>query len=76
MDATNSQTDVSHTESVLLTAEQVAAMLACSVRHVRRLADRSAMPKAVKLGSLVRWRREDIEQWIAAGCPAGKAGKP
>ena len=54
----------------LLTVRQVAAMLGCSARHVYRLADRGAMPRPTKLGDvLVRWRRIEIESWLAAGCP-------
>jgi excisionase family DNA binding protein len=43
--------------------------LGCSSRHVRRLADVGRMPRPIKLGSLVRWPRSVIEQWIADGCP-------
>jgi excisionase family DNA binding protein len=46
----------------------VAALLDCSPRHVYRLADRGAMPPPVKVGTLVRWARKSIEEWIAAGC--------
>ena len=56
-------------ETKLLNVDDVAAYLTYSTRHVRRLADAGAMPRPVKLGTLVRWRREDIEQWIADGCP-------
>jgi excisionase family DNA binding protein len=55
--------------AALLTVESVAEMLACSTRHVRRLADGGRMPAPVRLGALIRWRRADIEEWIAAGCP-------
>lgn len=27
-------------------------------------------PELVKIGSMIRWRRREIEGWIAAGCPA------
>jgi predicted DNA-binding transcriptional regulator AlpA len=48
----------------------VARLLQCSVRHVRRLADRDAMPRPVRLGALTRWRRVEIDRWIESGCPA------
>ena len=54
----------------LLDVRAVAALLGCSVRHVYRLADRGAMPPAVRLGALVRWRRQDLEDWLAHGCPS------
>jgi excisionase family DNA binding protein len=53
----------------LLDVEQVAAILNCSVRHVYRLSDAGRMPPRLRLGSLVRWRRQDIDTWLADGCP-------
>jgi predicted DNA-binding transcriptional regulator AlpA len=43
--------------------------LGCSPRHVNRLADSGRRPRPVKLGSLIRWPRAVIEQWINDGCP-------
>lgn len=64
----------------LLDVHGVAALLNCSARHVYRLSDAGKMPAPLKLGSLVRWNRTAIEDWIAADCPAvrrsGKAVKP
>jgi len=54
----------------LLDANAVAEMLGCSTRHVYRLSDAGRMPRPVKLGALVRWSRDALESWIAAGCPA------
>lgn len=53
----------------MLTVHDVARMLNCSARTVYRLCDSGRMPRSVKLGTLVRWQREAIEQWIAGGCP-------
>ena len=53
----------------LLSVDQLAEMIACSVRHVRRLADAGAMPAPVRVGALVRWPAQDIDDWIQAGCP-------
>ena len=58
----------------LLDVGTVAAMLSCSARHVYRLADADRLPRPVKLGSLVRWRADEIAEWIAAGCPAKRSG--
>jgi excisionase family DNA binding protein len=52
----------------LLDVKAVALLLDCSTRHVRRLADYGQLPPPVKLGALVRWRRSDIDTWIANGC--------
>lgn len=54
----------------LLDVEHVADMLGCSRRHVYRLSDAGKMPAPVRLGSLVRWNRSVLEDWLAAGCPA------
>jgi excisionase family DNA binding protein len=54
--------------AVLLNVEEVARALSCSPRHVRRLADAGTMPRPLKLGSLVRWRKADIEKWLGDGC--------
>jgi len=57
-------------DPALLDVRQVAAALGCSPRHVYRLADSGRMPRSLKLGSLVRWRRDELKAWIADGCPA------
>ncbi len=57
-------------ESALLDVQQVAALLRCSERHVYRLADSAQMPRPLKLGALVRWRRDEIERWVFEGCPS------
>ena len=54
----------------LLTVHEVADLLHCSARTVYRLADSGRMPRPVRLGALVRWRRATINDWIDAGCPA------
>ena len=53
----------------LLDVKAVSAMLTCSTRHVYRLADAGLMPRPIKLGALVRWRRDELTEWRAAGCP-------
>ena len=57
-------------QSALLDVTQVAKLLKCSPRTVYRLRDGDRMPRPVNLGALVRWRRVDIENWIADGCRA------
>jgi len=52
----------------LLDVQAVAQLLDCSARHVYRLSDAGRMPAPVKLGSLVRWSRQSLEDWIAGGC--------
>ena len=59
----------------LLDVRQVAAMLGASVRHIYRLADAGKMPSPVRLGALVRWPRQAVLSWIAAGCPSVRSTK-
>lgn len=56
-------------DAELHTADDVAGLLQCSVRHVWRLHDSGDMPAAVRIGRLVRWPKSLIASWIADGCP-------
>lgn len=58
----------------LIPIKEVARMCGISERHTNRLRDRGLMPRPVRLGGSIRWRRTEIEKWIADGCPA-VAGK-
>jgi excisionase family DNA binding protein len=63
-------------ETALLDVRAVARLLDCSVRHVYRLSEMGLMPAPIKLGTLVRWSRRAIDEWIATGCkPATTAGR-
>ncbi len=63
--------------AALLDVQAVAALLDCSPRHGYRLSDGGRMPAPRRLGSLVRWSRQELLAWIADGCrsirPAGRA---
>ena len=65
MTTVSSPADVS---AKLLDVRGVAEMLGCSTRHIYRLSDAGRMPSPVKLGSLVRWRANAINEWIDDGC--------
>jgi predicted DNA-binding transcriptional regulator AlpA len=60
-------------EPCLVTAVEVAKLLHVSTRTLWRLRSGGQMPQPVRLGGAVRWRIEDIKNWIAAGCPAEQA---
>lgn len=62
------------TAAQLLDVKAVAQLLDCSARHIYRLADSGDMPRPVRLGALVRWSRQSVLDWIAAGCPR-RAGR-
>lgn len=55
--------------SLLLTAADLAREFRCNVQTIRRHAKSGFLPPPVKLGRQVRWRRADIVDWIGAGCP-------
>ena len=58
----------------LLSREQVAALLAISVRSVRRYTDTGRLP-SVHVGRNIRYRRADVEQLIAReGARSGQEG--
>ena len=37
-------------------------------RHVRRLSDAGRIPGPVRIGILLRWNRQERDNWIAGGC--------
>jgi excisionase family DNA binding protein len=55
-------------EAALLDVRSVAGLLGCSTRHVFRLADTGKLPAPIRIGRLVRWRRADLDTWLAS-CP-------
>jgi len=57
---------------VLLTVKEVAELLGFSERTVYRLADSGTMPGPIKIGASVRWRKNELDQWIEEGCPANQ----
>lgn len=56
-------------EPDLLSMKETAAKLDCSTRHVRRLADAGKAPRPIRLGASIKWRRSELDAWIADGCP-------
>ena len=54
--------------ATLLDVKAVASILGCSARSVYRLSDSGRMPGPVRLGAMVRWNRDDINDWLAGGC--------
>lgn len=56
---------------ILIKSEDVAEMVGgCTVRHLQNLVKRKLMPAPIKIGGMVRFRKQDIVDWIEAGCPA------
>lgn len=59
-------------EKLLCSYEDVSSpsLMDCTPRHVQNLVKKGLMPQPIKIGGNVRFRRQEILDWIAAGCPA------
>ncbi len=57
------------TESVLVTSAELAKLLHISTRTLWRMKSSGQLPDPLRLGGAVRWRMEEIQKWIADGCP-------
>lgn len=53
----------------LVDGPTAAAKAGCSYRHWLRLADAGKAPPGIKLGALRRWDLDELDRWIADGCP-------
>ena len=60
-------------EDEILTLDEVAAYLKAGKRTVYRLAQKGEIP-AFKLGGTWRFRKADLEQWIAQQTTGGQRG--
>lgn len=63
------------TESVLISVDVLASMIGLSPRTVWRQLSAGRIPTPLRIGANVRWRRSDIVDWIASGCPANKTDR-
>ena len=53
----------------LLCAAEAAQMAGVAKRSWWRYVSSGRAPAPVRLGGAVRWRRSELAEWIAAGCP-------
>jgi len=53
---------------LLLTQPDLASLLQVSPRKIRAMTSTGQVPGVIKLGRCIRYRRADIEKWIASGC--------
>jgi predicted DNA-binding transcriptional regulator AlpA len=53
----------------LLTAKAVGDILSLSKRQIFRLNSYGKIPAPVRINGSVRWRENDIREWIQLGCP-------
>ena len=54
----------------LISAHELSTILGISKRTVWRLLSGKQLPAPVRIGGSVRWRRDQICNWINEGCPA------
>jgi predicted DNA-binding transcriptional regulator AlpA len=50
-------------------AKEVGKLLGISIRQVWRLNSCGKLPRPIRLGGSVRWRRDEIVAFVEAGCP-------
>lgn len=54
----------------LIDIRELCRLLRISLRTAERMIDSGRAPRPIRIGSrLRRWRRGDVVQWIADGCP-------
>ncbi len=56
--------------SLALAARDVARLLGISERHLWSLNASGNCPRPIRMGRSVRWRRDELKAWVAAGCPS------
>lgn len=53
----------------LIAADELAAMLDVSTRTVWRLLSTGRLVQPIRIGGSVRWRLDEVRDWITKGCP-------
>ena len=61
-------------DSALVDAREAARLCGVSESMLYKLNAAGKMPTPVRLGSLMRWKRRDLLEWIDKGCPTGGPG--
>ena len=55
--------------SLLIDAAELARLLSVSKPTIWRLRENNKLPPSIALTSqCIRWRRSDVDAWLAAGC--------
>ncbi len=52
-----------------LTIKEASAYCKISESNFYKLNRKGLVPKPVKIGTILRWRKSDLVAWVAAGCP-------
>lgn len=57
-------------DALLINAKEAARMCGVSISTWYNLVSSGRTPDSVRICRNVRWRRGDLEGWVAAGCPS------
>jgi len=63
------QDQMCESKPLAISARELARLLDVSLRQVWRLNSTGKLPKPVRLGGSVKWRRDEIVAFVEAGCP-------
>ncbi len=63
------QKETNGSTPLAVSAKELANLLGVSLRQVWRLNSTGRLPRPVRLGGSVRWRRDEIVAFVEAGCP-------
>ena len=56
-------------DTLTLASKDAAGLLGISRAHFWKLNGLGKLPAPVRLGRVVRWRRDELIRWLNAGCP-------
>ena len=60
-------------DALLLRPADCARVLGVGVRTLRTWDAAGLLPRAVRIGRIVLWSRDELRRWASAGCPARPA---
>lgn len=63
------KTDPAPAGPLLIDIKELAVLLRRSEASLERDQAAGRLPRPVRLGGSRRWRRTEVEAWVAAGCP-------
>ena len=63
-------TDTTYDSKLLLSASELGALLGVNKSTVWSWHSSGKIPLPVRIGGTTRWRAEEIQGWVKAGCPA------
>jgi excisionase family DNA binding protein len=62
-------------EPLLISVDELAMILKISPRSVWRLLSAGKMIEPIRIGGAVRWRFQEVKNWIDQGCPPTNVGR-